>query len=538
MAQVDWENPKGAIKNEEIIIEKDKQIVLPSVSRRFRAIPLEPLPIDSTAISYTPKQIDSELPKIPVRLRPKTMKTEALNKTYWGNFKAGYGSYVSPYFQADVATKRSDEYALAVHFKHFSSKNGPVDGTNSGLSNSDAFLSGKLFLNKATVGAKVGGKFDTYHLYGYGANAIPETQDIRQRLSNYSFGLSLTDNDKNEDFFYTLNAGVDLFQAKDLTWKESDISARINSSLAISDELHINLEGSLHASNQENSTLVSESKRLFYKIKPIGVYTYGAFQFEVGAGIYGTQDSINSFEHKLYITPHVVARYSVSSGHTFSGGIKGDVTWKSARTQFDVNPYLGIETVINSEVKPIDIFVETNGKLAPKVDYAIGYHTAVYKVFGQYINNGLDQSNFEIDYQTTTNLIHSIRGQFDFITSKKLLLSVYGKYQFFSFDLIQQPFHIPKLDLGIKAKFNVLDKLDTEIAFTYLDGMYAQDLTLPDASVKLNSILDLNLSANYKVNNSFGVFMKMQNILGNQYEYYLHYPSKGFQFLAGVSFTL
>lgn len=538
-SQVDWENPKGAIKSEEIVIEKDKQIVLPSVSRRFTSITIDPLSLDTAVTTYMPKEIKVELPKIPVKLRPKTMKTEPLNKTYWGNFKVGYGSYVSPYFKADVASKRSDEYALALHFKHFSSKNGPVDGENSGLSNTDAFISGKVFLNSATLGARVGGKFDTYHLYGYGANPVPEAQDIRQRLSNYSIGLSLTDNDKNDDFFYTLNGGADFFQAKDLTWKETDLFADFNSSVNITNELHLNFLGSLHAANQDKDVFGIKNNRLFYSVKPIGVYTYDGFTFELGAGLYGTKDSINLYNHKMYITPHLVARYNFAAGHMVSGGLIGDVVWKSARNQFDKNPYLGATTVINNEVKPIDIFIEANGKLAPKVDYTFEYHTQVYNVYGQFINNTGDQSTFYLDYQTTNNLIHSFKGQLDFISSKNLLLSLHGKYNVFSFDLIQQPYHVPQVDVGLKANFRANEKIDLELAFTYLDGIYALDLnSLPNSEVKLNSILDLNISGNYKINSSFGAFIKMQNIIGNQYQYFYNYPTKGFQFLAGLSFTL
>lgn len=539
-AQVDWENPKGAIKNEEIVIEKDKQIVLPRVSRRFTAIATDALPIDTTAIKYTPKELTLDLPKIPVKLRPKTMKTQALNKTYWGNFKVGYASYVSPYIQADIASKRSDEYAAALHFRHFSSKNGPIDGNNSGLSNTDAYLSGKLFLNKVTLGAKLGGKLDMYHLYGYGANPIPEAQDIKQRLNDYSIGISLTDNDKNKSFFYSLSGGVDIFNAKDLTWKETDIYLNFKTNYSVNKELHIKVLGELHAANQDKTVLSISNNRLYYMLKPIGVYEYNAFEFEIGAGIYGVKDSINSnpYQHKIYMTPHVVARYNFTSGHTISTGVRGDVAWKSARMQFDKNPYLGVTTVINSEVKPIDVFVEANGKLATKVDFSLGFHTSVYKVYGQFVNNNVDQSTFYIDYQTTNNLIHSITGQLDFISSNNLLFSLYGKYQIFGFDLIAQPYHVPKVDAGIKAKFNVIEQLDMELAFVYLDGLLAAVNSSSGEPLKLNPILDLNLSANYKINTSFSVFMKMQNILGNQYQYYYQYPSKGFQVLAGVSFTL
>ena len=535
-AQVDWENPKGAIKSEEIVIEKDKQLVLPQVSRRFTAITVDPLIIDSLAIGYIPKEIKVDLPKIPIKLRPRPMKTEPLDKTYWGNFKAGYGSYISPYFQADVASKRNDEYAVALHFRHFSSKNGPVDKSNSGLSNTDAFLSGKMFLNKATLGAHIGGKFDSYNLYGYGAvpPAPDPTQPPEQKLQNYTMAINISDNDKNESFYYQLNLGTELFNAKNLVWKESDISADFRTDYTASEVLSLKLLADFHLANQN---YIASDTRLYYKVKPIGVYSMDAFDFEVGAGVYGVKDSINNFKHKLYLTPHLVARYNFSSGHIVSAGLEGDVSWNSARTRFNENPYLGGTTVINNNVKPVDVFIEANGKVAPKVDFNLGYHISVYKVFGQYINNATDQSTFNINYDTLTNLIHSVKGQVDFISNKNLLFSVYGKYLMFDFKSIENAYHTPKVDLGFKAKFKLEDTFDAELSFSYLDGIYAFD-QVTAAEVKLNSILDLNLSASYKFNSAFSVFVNMQNILGNQYQYYYHYPSKGFQALVGASFTL
>lgn len=535
-AQVDWENPKGAIKSEEIVIEKDKQLVLPQVSRRFSSITVDLLVIDTVAIGYTPKEIGVELPKIPIKLRPRPMKTEPLDKTYWGNFKVGYGSYISPYVQADVASKRSDEYALALHFRHFSSKNGPIDKSNSGLSNTDAFLSGKLFLNKATLGAHLGGKFDAYNLYGYGATPpVPDpTNPPEQKLQNYSMAVSISDNDKNENFYYHLNLGTELFNAKSLGWKENDIYYDFRTDFTASSILVFKLLADFHLANQNH---ITSDTRLYYKVKPIGIYSMDDFDFEVGAGVYGIKDSINSFKHKLYLTPHIVARYNFSSGHIVSAGLAGDVSWKSARTSSNENPYLGGTTVINNDVKPIDVFIAANGKVAPKVDFSLEYHTSVYKVFGQYINNPTDQSTFNIDYDTLTNLIHSVKGQLDFISSKNLLFSVYGKYLMFDFKSIENAYHTPKVDLGFKAKFKLEDTFDAELSFSYLDGIYAYD-QVTATEVKLNSILDLNLSVSYKLNSSFSVFVNMQNILGNQYQYYYHYPSKGFQALVGLSFTL
>ncbi len=535
-AQVDWESAKGAIKSEEIIIEKDKQLVLPRVSRRFSSITVAPILADTLTIKYEPKDIKADLPKIPVRLRPRTMKSEELDKTYWGNVKLGFGSYTSPYVLVDVASKRNDEYAIAAHFRHFSSKNGPIDGTNSGLSNTDGYLSGKLFLNKVTLGANLGGQFDKYHLYGYGSvDPVPETNSIEQKLSNLLFNFSLTDNDTKKDFYYQLNFGGQIFNAQRYSWTENDFNANLRTDFNASDKLKIKVLGAFHFASQ-NTPTTTES-RMYFSLKPIATYTMDAFDFELGAGVYGTKDSINSYNSKLYITPHVVARYNLESGQRISAGVRGDVTWQSARTRFNKNPFLGASTVINSDVKPIEAFLEANGKLAPKVDFSLGYKASVYTVYGQFVNNASDQSTFYINYQEGNNVIQSMNGQVNFSVIKNLLLSAWGKYLLFNFKDIENVYHVPQLDLGLKARFILENKFDAELSLAYLDGIYAFDnATLTD--IQLNSIFDLNISASYKINSSFSVFIKMQNILGNQYQYYNNYPSKGFQALAGVSFRL
>lgn len=538
-AQADWENPKGAIKDEEVVIEKDKQITLPVISRRFEAITVDLPKRDTTTLISAPKDLSLPLPKIPVQLRPRTMKAEPLQKTYWGTFKVGYGSYISPYLQADVATKRSDEYAFAAHFRHFSSKNGPVDKTNSGMSTNDAFLNGKLFLNKATIGAHLGAQFNKYHLYGYDESIATSKLpgDIEQSLTNFSFGVDLADNDKNEDFFYGLKTGVELFNAKDLAWKETDFMAGIASSYKLFDGLGVQVKGVLHLSKQEKAFSSLTTNRLYYKIKPVVTYQMNPFEFEVGAGVYGTKDSINSFSHKFYITPHVVARYKFENGQIVSAGVTGDVAWQSARMCFNENPYLNDYAVVNNDVKPIDFFLKANGKLTPKLTYQVSYNASLYKQIGQYVNSSVsDTSTFELVYSPGNNFIHKFSANLDFATGKNLDIQLFGNYFIYNFENDATPWHMPELETGIKTRFNLEDKLTVELAFSYILGRKALDPVTAE-TVTLNPIFDLNLTADYKINSMVSVFIKMQNIIGDQYQYFYRYPVKGFQGLGGVRLT-
>jgi hypothetical protein len=397
-------------------------------------------------------------------------------------------------------------------------------------------VSGKLFLNKTTLGGSLGSNFDTYHLYGYKSlNTIPEANTLEQKLSDYVVNFSLVDNDTQSNFYYKVGLGAHFFEVPNLSWKEKDVFANISLDFDLIDHLKIKSISELHFSNQNTAT--TTNPRVFVKIKPYVVYPLGALNLEAGAGFYSLKDSINGYENKFYITPHVVARYALASGQMLSAGIRGDVIWQSARTRFAKNPYLGINTVINNQVKPVEIFLEANGKLTTKLDFSLAFKTSFYKVFGQFVNNALDQATFNIDYNQDNNSIHHINGQIDYIALKNLIFSAYGNYAIFSFKNIENPYHIPKVNLGVKTRFVLEDKFDTELSLAYLDGIYAFDNdSLSD--IKLHPILDINMVATYKINTLFSVFVKMHNIVGNKYQYYYNYPTKGFQVLGGISLSL
>ncbi len=533
-AQADWENPKGTIKTEEVVIEKEKQLELPQVSRRFTSIPVAPIPIDSTAIAYEPSQVAFNLPKVPVVVRPRTMKSELLDPVYWGVFKLGYGSFLSPYVQADVATKRNDEYNLAAHFRHFSSKKGPVDETNSGMGTTNGYVSGSYFFNKATLAARAGVAFNRYNLYGYGV--IPPNSGFivpEQKFSQVNMLVSLTDNDAKNTWYYQLETGIDLFKVATRNWTENDFYAKANVDAPLGEELGFKLSANAHFATQ--SYALANQSRLLVALTPIATYTMGSFNFEAGAGLFTTRDSINSYAPKFYAAPHLVARYATGNGYMFLAGVTGNVQWQSARMQFMQNPYLAT-TVINSRVNPIDLFVEATGKLAPKVDAGLGFHTRMYKVYGQFIN-AANPSEFDINYLTEANYIHQLDASIEVAGAKNLLFTWYGNYSIFGFANQQQPYHVPQFETGLAIRYTIEHKLETEFEMSYLSGILALDQATA-TEIALNPILDINLNTSYRINAMFGAFVKLQNILGNEYQYYNRYPVKGFQAMAGVSITL
>jgi outer membrane cobalamin receptor len=56
-------------------------------------------------------------------------------------------------------------------------------------------------------------------------------------------------------------------------------------------------------------------------------------------------------------------------------------------------------------------------------------------------------------------------------------------------------------------------------------------------AITISEATDLNLKASYLVSDQFSFFIKANNILDNQYQVYLCYPVRGFQALAGLTWS-
>ena len=57
------------------------------------------------------------------------------------------------------------------------------------------------------------------------------------------------------------------------------------------------------------------------------------------------------------------------------------------------------------------------------------------------------------------------------------------------------------------------------------------------APVELDAIVDLNAKLEYKVSDQFGAFVSANNLIGNNYQRFLNYQTRGIQFMAGFSYV-
>ena len=100
---------------------------------------------------------------------------------------------------------------------------------------------------------------------------------------------------------------------------------------------------------------------------------------------------------------------------------------------------------------------------------------------------------------------------------------------------------MPELEAEISVDWSPNSKLDLGLQLFYVGERFDierfQSTTLNtdlDRIVEVEDFIDLNISAAYNVTERWLAQIKLNNILGQNYQRWLQYPTQGFQITAGA----
>lgn len=116
-------------------------------------------------------------------------------------------------------------------------------------------------------------------------------------------------------------------------------------------------------------------------------------------------------------------------------------------------------------------------------------------------------------------------------------LGLRGDYYNYNTDGLQEAYHRPTYRIQINSRYNLYEKVVLEGGFAAQGGMKALD-PVTSAIVTLDAAMDLNLKARYFISKQVSAFTQFENVFSNKYPIYMSYPSRGFQVLVGVSWSL
>lgn len=527
----------GEIQTGEIVIEKDREIVLPQARKLYEKVQALEFKIEASKIDSKFKTFEySPTMKLPT-LRAASPKTDnAREEIYDHYFKVGYGNFNSPLIQADLNLITDKDKSFRAKVDHLSFGKGAKDGKNSASGYTNAGIDGKVIGDNLTFTTGVGYTTTTDHFYGYQPGLSFDPKDIRHKYNNLGAYIGIEDNDAKNDVDYSLTVGYnnlkDNFSASE---SAIDIGAGFNYGKTIF------LDGQFILSKYKQTSF--DLSRNFFRVNPYYRIDLGDGYIDAGFSFSSISGGAESFGSSA-IFPYAKANYSVSSHMNVFAQLDGGMSFNSYADYVRENPFLGDDLDIQSS--RVNYKFKAGTAIKPVQQFALEAYVQIQSIknMGMYWNITQSNTDYVIRYVSgSTNILEFGSGmKFNINPANQIGLNAailnYSSKETDSF------FHLANAKVQLNSSHKIMDKLYLGFQFNMLSGMKAPEFLSDegylegDPLVKLVAITELNLNFDYQINERVGAFLQFNNILNKNYEQYFNYPMRGLQVKAGVTLRL
>jgi len=495
-----------------------------------------------------------------------------------GLLKLGFGNYITPYGELFFNVQPDKKSNFGMHFSSLSSfgdmslRNG--DQVKAVQSDNLAEIFGKKFFRKSTLSGSLAFDRKSFRYYGYAGDILTEDQKDQmipyfgdkqyfskgtasihlksETLSaydlNYDFGINYhylitkTGQSENEfNFTSELAKRFDKFlgglQVGITHYSADSVFNRFSNAYSGKQQLLIN----------GNPFIKWQAKTAFLQV---GLNTTAVFDDDTDAS--------------LMIWPKINAEWSpVSKVLTLFAGMDGHLKHNTYSGIASENPFVDpYHDVANANFKYI-FSGGLKGKLTAKTNYVAKasyskitdqhfYILESQNLYNPLATNRMLNNTFSWVYDDLKLL--NLSGEVLHFVSDDFSVHLLGNYYSYKLNAEQKAWQMPNFDLTLSGIYKPTDALRL-MADIFLEGRRTaliRDYELPqstiinpdpvgvlrtDHEIGMKPIVDLNFSADYQIATKFKLFLKLNNLAFQKYEQWHGYTSKGFNWLAGISYS-
>ncbi|MBC7920703.1 MAG: hypothetical protein H7Z75_06385 [Ferruginibacter sp.] len=524
----------GQIESAEIVIEKDRKIELPEANRNFEKIP-------TTAAVPAPRGQDYDYGEKnfrigDLRFSPRVLQlpTEPLTKLYGNHVRVGVGNYATLNAEGYFNTKRTDDYAYGLRFKHRSSQVGPVDRENSATSANMVGFQGKYFTDLATLSADVQYNRDKYYFYGYRPGTVTSDgrKNIEQVFNTLSFEGRITNASQEAPLDYDLSARFtnlkDHYQASEFDW-----TTQLSAAYPITDNIKALLNADLYVTKRKD--MRGDLSRNLFRFRPYFQLTQDALTVKTSLNVVYENDTVATAK-TLHFYPTVDVAYALSDDVTAFGGLDGDLQRTSLRGFVQDNPYLVANVPLVHTNKVRELYAGLRGRANRDVTFELRVATARYRNLYFFNNSASDTSRFTILHNTDVSSVLDLGFQVAYHVSERFRSSLALNAYNYRVRQVEAAWHRPTLTATWINTFNVREKIYFGANFYYLGGIQGKNF-VTNRVRKLDPVVDLSLKVDYVISTHFSAFLLINNIFAQKYQRYLYYPQQRLNALVGLTYS-
>ncbi|MCP4458028.1 MAG: hypothetical protein GY816_08395 [Cytophagales bacterium] len=524
------QDPVGEVSSEEIIIEKNKEIVLPRADKLFSPIGAHDIEKDSIRLTFDLLSPQFNISPFETKLIPYSYSVKSDKLAYQNFFKAGVGSYGSLLLSA-YAGQETKKISWGTFLHHESFGTGSIRGKQSasGSSYIDVFAT---FQNPNwAFTPAVGWQSDGFRFYGYDDGDDRITTDkssvdrIRiggtlEEINADDWNLSITPTFRTT----TQNTGDNAPASSERYFDFlADASHTFDSTLSAGVDLR------LGAISFDGEATIN---RDFVKINPwVGVKRSKLF-IRAGVELATTNDTIVTGT-KSFFYPDISIEWSGLQGWTVYGDLSGElkpVTFSSISRE---NLFMDDSLVMAHENVKSRIGGGIRGAITSKLFLNSGINLSNVENMSFFMPSTNDTARFILAVEPESVTILNWYGNFNFQSTANTYLNLRADfYSYGSLETYSEAWYKSEFKLSVDWFQRYSEKISSQVRLTTLGGIKAPS-PITFVTQTLDPIFDLSLEGTYQINEQAEAFLQIQNLFGKEYERFLNYPNRGVAFKIG-----
>lgn len=476
----------------------------------------------------------------------------------------GFGNYTTPFIEFFLHQNRKFETDYGIYLKYTSSENGVK---NTFLNNEFSTLNLGGFYLKEERGFtwKIGGNMyqKQYNWYGL-PNISFDNNTINSIAAEQTYGFYEVESEVvfENSYFDNIKGALSLFDDK---FGSKEVGFLLKPSLKIplgfisknlsELELQTNINY-LQGEFEQNYLNNSNIKYSFFNlgIHPVYRVNWNKLSIKLGSKIYLTSDIENSLTDILAYPDLEITYPVIPNLINFYAGAGGDLYMNSFQKFSEQNPFVSPTLFLTQTNEQYNLFGGINGTISSNISFNV---KASYKsdedhalfVRNNSKSNGVFNTSTSLlgyEYGNSFNVFYddistlSIFGEIEIDASKRFSIGATIQTNSYSTTFQQEAWNLPKIEGAIYGKYknnNWYANANIFFVGSRMDVQYNGTFPSTIASIEsLDAFTDMNLNGGYHFSDFFSAFIKLNNILGTDYDRYANYNVLGFQVLAGITY--
>jgi len=539
---------EGNIQNDDIILEKERKIVLqPQISRNFE--PLNEIENTQKGRKMKYEFFDRKWDGTSNALLTTTVigprEGDELVSSFGPKFKnlvkIGAGNYGHTLLNGHFGFTPKENQFQGVYINHDANRRGPVSMGNSSRNENEAKVYSKTFTGTYFLDGQISFKRTENNYYGRPEEvfaSVPFIKDLDIAYNKFNYSGSISNSKKDVKWDYIATSGL-TYLTNNYTSKEWIWDSKLQGILRVTDNFSAYLTGEMNMS--ENTFAYTNNRRELYRVKPTFLYKNNRLAVSGGLNIVNEKDASISL-NKTRLFPLLKVDFKPTDFLHVFVGLGGETYFNSYNQFANENNWLDHKAAINLQntTQSSNIYGGIKGSNERNLDFELKFGYSEYTNLAMLVSTAADSTRFNVIYSNTdvtkTAKVFNMSGQVNYQTFDKVLSIL--KYDFNTYqDLtVDKAFHRPMMNLSFTNSITFKDKIIVSPDLFYISGLYGLQSST-GKSIQLADIIDLNLKVNYLITKKFNISVSANNLLGKNFQRYLNYASQGLNYTVGVAYS-